>query len=168
MPSSSSASTSTLRSASVIWPSSWFVLALYKSIIVGFYRPRPRSRSGLTLAAAYITVWLCSRKAIYGSDRGRRQRPGCDVPGAGRSDSPSDSGAAIQRRRLGVRTRGAIRHEPAGGFKAPEGARARGSHRARPRRAAPALPSRTRPIEAGGGVDRHLPSILGRELQQAR
>src|SRR3954463_11570680 len=41
MPSSSRASTSTFKSASVMLPMSWLVFALYKSIIDRFYPPWP-------------------------------------------------------------------------------------------------------------------------------
>src|SRR3569833_4065364 len=51
----------------------------------------------------------------------------CDVHGAGGPDAAGDPRAAVEGRTGRRGTGGAVRHEPAGGLQAPEGAGARGA-----------------------------------------
>ena len=63
------------------------------------------------------------------------------------------------------RDRSPVRDLAAGRLAPPQGARARGPDRARPRGAVPAMLDRRRRAARGGRLGRRLPALLGRELR---
>src|SRR6185503_2567839 len=105
----------------------------------------------------FCNLWVIDNDAL--------PAPGRHLRRPRRSHAAGHPGPAGLGRGLGHGPGPALRHEPARGLQAPQGAGARGAGRARAGRPAPSPPPRRGPPGGGHGVAGGVPPLLGAPLR---